>query len=64
MAARAPNGETIDLEENRRRMREGELFYAFTPDQVAARRRCATACRRYNAAEDVSRRKLVELFHE
>ena len=36
----------IDEEENRARMERGELYYAFTPQLVAARRRCisSTAC--------------------
>ncbi|KAI6090755.1 hypothetical protein F4821DRAFT_9624 [Hypoxylon rubiginosum] len=53
----------IDPEENRRRMRNGELYFAFAPDLVDDRRRCARACERYNTAGEVDRRKLVELFH-
>ncbi|ORY69725.1 galactoside O-acetyltransferase [Pseudomassariella vexata] len=52
----------IDLEENKRLMRNGELYYAFTPDLVADRKRCRLACEAYNQAGDVSRRRLVELF--
>lgn len=61
--------EEMDLSEaglqlNRERMSRGELYYAFTPDLIAARARCVRACRRFNAAEDVSRRRLVELWKE
>lgn len=49
--------------ENRRRMAAGELYYAFHPDLVADRRRCAVACARLNAAGyDVSRRRTLELW--
>lgn len=53
----------IDPEENRRRMRNGELYFAFAPDLVRDRQRCAKACEMFRAAAgDVDRRKLVELF--
>ncbi|KAK9795685.1 putative Maltose/galactoside acetyltransferase domain-containing protein [Seiridium cardinale] len=52
----------IDLDENKRLMRQGHLYYAFTPDLIADRKRCRLACEAYNKAGDVSRRKLVELF--
>lgn len=52
----------IDLEENNRFMREGQLYYAFTPDLIADRKRCRLACEVYNRAGDVPRRRLVELF--
>lgn len=52
----------IDPEENRRRMREGKLYFAFAPDLVADRKRCRLACKAYNEADDVPRRRLVELF--
>jgi len=64
MAAKAPDGQPIDLVENRRRMRDGELYYAFTPDLIADRKRCSQACGRFNAAGDVSRRELVEFWKE
>ncbi|KAI1878228.1 uncharacterized protein JN550_000410 [Neoarthrinium moseri] len=53
---------SIDLEENKRRMRNGELYHAFTPDLIADRKRCRLACDAYNRAGDVPRRILVELF--
>ncbi|RAQ52461.1 acetyltransferase [Aspergillus flavus] len=49
---------------NREKMRQGELYYAFTPDLIAARSRCTKACRRFNHAEDVPRRHLVELWRD
>ena len=52
----------IDPEENRRRMRAGELYFAFTPDLIADRKRCRLACKAFNEADDVPRRRLVELF--
>ena len=54
----------IDPEENRRRMRAGKLYFAFAPDLIADRRRCSLACKAYNEAGDVPRRKLAELFQE
>ncbi|KAI0128916.1 galactoside O-acetyltransferase [Xylariales sp. AK1849] len=53
---------SMDVEENKRLMRNGELYYAFTPDLVADRKRCRLACEAYNKAGDVPRRRLVELF--
>jgi hypothetical protein len=55
---------SIDKGENRRLMRNGELYYAFTPDLIADRRKCTLACGRYNTAGDVTRRTLVELWKE
>jgi hypothetical protein len=54
----------IDTEENRRRMEAGELYYAFTPDLLADRKRCRLATEAFNAPGDVSRRKIVELWKE
>ena len=55
----------IDVEDNRRRMQTGELYYAFTPDLSAARRGCELACQRFNNAYiQISRRKRVELWRE
>jgi hypothetical protein len=45
-------------------MLRGELYYAFTPELIAERRRCANACRRFNDAGEVSRRRLVEHWRE
>jgi hypothetical protein len=54
----------IDLEENKRRMLKGELYYAFVPDLTADRRRCELACTRFNHAGDVPRREQVRLWRE
>ncbi|KAK1238676.1 hypothetical protein MKX07_004252 [Trichoderma sp. CBMAI-0711] len=64
MAAQSPDGTPIDLAENRLRMARGELYYAFTPDLIEDRKRCARACRRLNSAEDPTRRELVEMWRE
>jgi len=56
---------TLDPVENRRRMLAGELYYSFTPDLVADRRRCKAACLEYNMASTsgtASRRQVVELW--
>ncbi|KAK5137819.1 hypothetical protein LTR08_006587 [Meristemomyces frigidus] len=50
--------------ENKARSLRGELYYAFTPELVAARRRCRVAVDRYNNCGDVSRRKQVELWRD
>jgi len=54
----------IDPEENRKRMQRGELYYAFTSDLTAARRRCEKACKRFNDADDPTRRQSVQLWRE
>ncbi|KAF1809117.1 trimeric LpxA-like protein [Eremomyces bilateralis CBS 781.70] len=54
----------MEISENRQRMLRGELYHAFTPELVAARRRCAQACERYNNKGEVDRRKQVELWRE
>ncbi|KAJ4296223.1 hypothetical protein N0V90_006268 [Kalmusia sp. IMI 367209] len=46
------------------KMLRGELYYSFGPEMTWARRRCAIACRRYNAAEDPTRRQQVELWRD
>ncbi|KAK3061046.1 hypothetical protein LTS18_007142 [Coniosporium uncinatum] len=51
-------------EENLRRMAAGELYYAFTPELVAARKRCSRACARFNNAHEPTRRKQVELWRD
>lgn len=52
-----------ELKENRRRMLDGELYFAFTPDLIAERRRCAQACHLFNQAQrDAPRRDLVALW--
>lgn len=48
----------------REKMLRGELYYAFTPDLIAARERCMQACNKFNNAGDISRRRQVELWRE
>jgi hypothetical protein len=54
----------INEEDNISRMRRGDLYYAFTPQLVAARKRCKRAVTRLNAAEDPTRREMAELWRE
>jgi len=56
---------TVDPVENKRRMLAGELYWAVTPDLMAERQRCRTACLAYNNAAETGtapRRILVELW--
>lgn len=48
----------------RDKMLRGELFLAFTPDLITARARCKHACDSFNAAGEVPRRRLIELWRE
>ncbi|KAH0439715.1 galactoside O-acetyltransferase [Colletotrichum camelliae] len=50
-----------DLRQNKARMAAGELYFAFTPDLVADRRRCSVACENFNRAAHVPRRELAVL---
>lgn len=50
--------------ENKARALRGELYYAFTPELVQARRRASQACSRYNNAGEVTRRRQVELWRD
>ncbi|KAH7133781.1 trimeric LpxA-like protein [Dactylonectria macrodidyma] len=50
----------IDEEDNLARMRRGDLYYAFTPQLVAARRRCGQAVNRLNTAGELTRRQIAE----
>ncbi|KAK3906343.1 galactoside O-acetyltransferase [Staphylotrichum tortipilum] len=57
--------DTLDLVENRRRMRAGELYYTFASDLVAERERCMAACRAFNLLStggEASRRERVEAW--
>lgn len=54
----------VDPVENRRRMEAGELYYCFTPELIAERRRAFLAYTRFNKADDVSRRESLELLKE
>lgn len=54
----------VDPVENRRRMEAGELYYCFTPELIAERRRAFLAYTKFNKADDVSRREGLELLKE
>ncbi len=54
----------VDQEENRRRMANGALYFAFTPDLLEDRKNCRHAYERFNNAGDAPRRTLVELFQK
>lgn len=64
MAATAPDGKPINLAENKRRMANGELYWAFTPDLIKERRRCTRASQKFNSAVEPTRRELVEMWME
>ncbi|KAI5281023.1 hypothetical protein KEM54_003445 [Ascosphaera aggregata] len=49
---------------NKEKMLRGMLYYAFTPELCAFRARTAAACRAFNNAGEVSRRRQVELWKE
>jgi hypothetical protein len=55
---------STELPSEKEKMLRGELYYAFTPDLIAARTRCKHACQRFNNAGDVSRRRQIELWKE
>ncbi len=48
--------------DNYARMQHGEWFNAFAPELVTARRRCSDACRRFNKADSMSRREMVQYW--
>ncbi|KPM46427.1 hypothetical protein AK830_g121 [Neonectria ditissima] len=52
----------IDEEENLRRMRDGELYYAFTSGLIRDRAQCSKAYKKFNSAGDVDRRAAIELW--
>lgn len=54
----------VDPIQNLQRMKAGEMYYAFTPDLMADRRRCKQALSRYNKAQDISRREELEMLKE
>lgn len=55
----------IDPEDNKRRMKAGELYYAFTPELLAARKRCMMALTLYNEKSDsMTRREQLEHYQE
>lgn len=50
--------------ENYDLMQRGELYYPFAHEFLAARRKCAKVCRRFNQSEDITRRQMVKLWNE
>ncbi|KAJ4345560.1 uncharacterized protein N0V89_011693 [Didymosphaeria variabile] len=48
--------------EEYQKMLRGQQYYSFGPEMTWARRRCAIACRKYNAAEDPTRREQVAMW--
>lgn len=54
----------IDEKENLARMERGELYYAFSPELVAARKRCGRVVGRLNSARELSRREVTEFWKE
>ena len=54
----------IDEKENLARMERGELYYAFSPELVAARKRCGRVVGRLNSAGELSRREVAEFWKE
>ena len=49
----------IDEKENLARMERGELYHAFSPQLVAARKRCGRLVGELNRAGELSRRELA-----
>ncbi|CCU82132.1 acetyltransferase, CysE/LacA/LpxA/NodL family [Blumeria hordei DH14] len=56
--------EEIDEDTNEQRMRDGQLYYAFTPRLSAQRERSRAACQRLNSLTAGSRRDFVRLWRE
>jgi Maltose acetyltransferase len=54
----------IDEKENLARMERGELYYAFSPELVAARKRCGRIVGQLNRAGELSRRELAAYWKE
>lgn len=54
----------IDEKENLARMQRGELYYAFSPELVAARKRCGRIVGQLNRAGELSRRELAVYWKE
>lgn len=54
----------IDEEKNRARMERGELYYAFSPELIAARKRCGRIVGRLNREGELSRRELAVYWKE
>lgn len=54
----------IDEKENLARMEQGELYYAFSPELIAARKRCGRIVGQLNRAGELSRRELAVYWKE
>lgn len=54
----------MPVSENKRKMLQGELYHAFTPELMRERERCKNACQRLIDAREPSRRRRVELWRE
>jgi acetyltransferase-like isoleucine patch superfamily enzyme len=54
----------INEEENLAKMESGELYYAFTPQLLAARQKCMRATRKLNKADEPTRRQIAEFWRE
>ncbi|PLB54048.1 trimeric LpxA-like protein [Aspergillus steynii IBT 23096] len=54
----------VNESDNLARMQRGELYYAFSPDLVAARKRCARIVNKLNNASDPTRREMAEFWRQ
>lgn len=54
----------MEASENKQRSLRGELYHAFTPELLAARRQCAAARAKYNNTSDLTRRQQITLWRE
>jgi len=54
----------IDEKENLARMERGELYYAFSPELVAARKRCGRIVGQLNRAGELTRREVAVYWKE
>ncbi|CAG8256350.1 unnamed protein product [Penicillium salamii] len=54
----------VEEKENLARMRRGELYFAFSPELVAARRRCAGVVNRLNNSGELTRREIAAFWTE
>ncbi|CAG8892814.1 unnamed protein product [Penicillium salamii] len=54
----------VDEKENLARMRRGQLYFAFSPQLVAARRRCAGVVNRLNNSGELTRREIAAFWTE
>jgi len=57
-----PSPNLVHTMTEKAKMLRGELYWAFGPELTKERRACAETCRRFNKAEDASRREQIELI--